>query len=282
MSLVAVQIVLSSEWTTNSCHTVSTIPCSGLLRSVSVDANTLLPISSYPVESINSSTDFQEMPASFTFNSRSDEKKEMRSVYSHRSGPLITVQGKQVQLRGSHPFTFSVEQAPISVCMDGEYGYAVSKDNYIRKFNVGSGETIHKWPVPNNSPYHHQMTVIDGKIYYCNVNTNEIIIFPTSNESTLEESRMSLEILEKPCYIADNTKHHEETVIVSGASGVGKFPIAHGFSHPEWFTRVEHAKGICVDDGGLIYVAKCQPTMICMLSQQTGKCKIIISIENWY
>jgi len=82
---------------------------------------------------------------------------------------------------------------------------------------------------------------------------------------------MSLEILEKPCYITDNTKHQEGTVIVSGASGVGKFPIRHGFSQPAWFQRTEYARGICVDDKGLIYLAKCQPSMICMLSQRTGK-----------
>ena len=212
----------------------------------------------------------QETPSTFQFRGTCDERVKTCSVYyDHHS--CLTIQKEQVQIRGSHLYTFPVEQVPISLCMDGEYGYAISKDSYIRKFNLGSGETIHKWPVPNNSPYHHQMAVINGKIYYCNVNNNEIIIFPASKESTLEESRMSLEILEKPCYITANTKHQEGTVIVSGPSGVAKFPIIHGISEPKWFSRAEHARGICVDSRGLIYVAKCQPSMICMLCPRTGK-----------
>jgi len=170
---------------------------------------------------------------------------------------------------GRH-LTLNMKQAPISVCMDLEYGYVISQDNCIRKFDLSDGKTIGEWPVPMNQPFHHQMAVINGKIYYCNVNNNEIIILPTSEEYGHKES-MVLGDVERPAYIADNMKHQKGTVIVSGASGVGKFPIMHGFSNPKWFTRVENARGVCVDDMGLIYVAKCSPSMICMLSQRTGR-----------
>jgi len=166
--------------------------------------------------------------------------------------------------------TCSPDGVPISVCMDGEYGYAIFRDNYIRKFNLVSGETIHSWAVPMNAPIHHQIAVISGRIYYCNVNNNEIIIFPTSEESALKVSVMSLGDVEKPAFIADNTKHHKETIIVGGAAGLGKYPIRHGFCEPKWFTRVEHARGICVDDRGLIYVARHNVPEITFHSQKTG------------
>jgi len=191
-------------------------------------------------------------------------------VYYYGPDSFICVQGR-VQFLGQHYFTLPVEQTPISVCMDGEYGYVICSDNHIRKFHLGSGYTICKWLVPNNRPFHHQMAVINGKIYYCNVNGDDIIIFGTNKESVIKKSIMSLGRVEKPCYIADNTKHQEETVIISGASGVAKFPVIYGFSEPKWFTRIEHVRGVCVDGRGLIYVAKCQPSMIRMLSQQTGE-----------
>ena len=215
----------------------------------------------------------QETPSHFKFCHHSDETS-ICSVYNSGAGAMILIKDETgaIELQqGKHTTTFlcPIEQPSISVCTDDDYGYEISGDNHIRKFDLPNGRTIHKWSIPMNAPIHHQMTVINGKIYYCNVNNNEIIVFPTSAKSV--NSIMSLGTLEKPAYIADNTKHKEETVIISGALGVGRFPIRHGFSDPEWLTRIEHPRGVCADQNGLIYVAKCQPSAILMLSQQTGK-----------
>jgi len=153
---------------------------------------------------------------------------------------------------------------------DGDYYYTILKQNFISKFDMATHEIKHKWPVPMNAPFRHHMAVINGKIYYCNVNNNEVIIFPTSKESSRKEF-ISLGRLEKPIYIIDNTPYQDGTVIIAGPSGVGKFPIIHGYSEPNWLTRIEHARGISVDSKGLIYVARCQPSAIYLLSQQTGK-----------
>jgi len=196
-------------------------------------------------------------------------------VYYCGAESLIKVQSTQVELQQGYRivnYSYPTWRVPISVCMDDEFGYSISKDNLIRKFELSTGKTIRRWPVPSNAPFHHQMAVINGKIYYCNVNSNEIIIFSTCKESSMKESIMTLGMLEKPCYIADNTEHQKETVIVSGPSGVGKFPIKIGFSQREWLARIEHARGICLDGRGLVYVAKCQPSMIYMLSQHRGNC----------
>ena len=215
----------------------------------------------------------QETPSHFDYTGKTDEWDATRSVYVSGHGYLMRNFNKRISVL--HPITqdeswIDIGQTPMSVCMDDEYGYALFKDGYIRKFDLSYGKILHKWPVPMNAPIQHQMTVIDGNIYYCNVNNSEIIIFPACKESSQMESIMSLGTLEKPAYISDNTKHQEETVIISGASGVGKFPVRHGFSQPEWFTTIKHARGICVDGRGLVYVAKCEPSAIYLLSQQTG------------
>jgi len=221
----------------------------------------------------STSLETQTVPTSFELDGRTEDGNQKHSVYISDSGILIMIDQKRIQIRdpAKGNIVHTMNQFPVSVCMDDEYGYAISGDNSIRKFHLSNGKTVHKWPVPMNAPIHHQMAVIDRKIYYCNVNNNEIIIFPTTIESAPKQSIMSLGRLEKPTYIADNTKHKEETVIISGASGVGKFPIRHGFSDPEWFTDSSCAKGICVDGRGMIYVARCQPPVIDLLSQQTGE-----------
>jgi len=225
----------------------------------------------------DNSEETQATPSSFQLRRASDSWKNTRSACVFNNEILINTRDGCVEFRmpdGKRTkiyMAITLEHPAISVCTDGEYGYSISEDNYIRKFQLSNGKTIGKWPVPANSPYHHQMAVINGKIYYCNVNNNEIIILSTCKESGTKESVMSLGMLEKPCYITDNTEHQEETVIISGASGVGKFPIKIGFSQREWLTRIEHARGVCVDGRGLVYVAKCQPSIMFLLSQNTGK-----------
>ena len=191
-------------------------------------ASIFIPDGSLRDDSSLESLQDQEIPSQFKLDKTMPMgEQETPSVYSHESSDsMICVCESEVQLRssGRHWSLPSMDCVPISVCMDGEYGYAISDDSCISKFDLGTGKTVHTWPVPTNAYFHQQMAVINGKIYYCNVNNNEIIIFPTSMESAPEQSIMSLGTLEKPTYIADNTKHKEETVIISGASGVGNSP----------------------------------------------------------
>ena len=212
-------------------------------------------------------------PSAFRLAQKSVTKKEIRSIaYNSESDFIMWVEGATIAIVTSTCIHGCVtERVSISGCSDGEYGYVISEDNFVRKFELSNGITLGEWPVPANSPYHHQMTVINGKIYYCNVTNNEIIIFSACKESATKASIMSLGMLERPAYIVDNTKHQKETVIISGASGVGKFPIIHGISEPEWFTPIEHARGTCLDFRGMIYMGTSPPSAICMLAQGTGR-----------
>ena len=204
---------------------------------------------------------------------------EIRSASYSKYDDVIKVGENKVRLYDSclkESWDYELEQPPISVCMDEKFGYAICNDNFIRKFDLGTARTIHKWPIPINAPFHHQMVVINEKVYYCNVKKNEIIIFSSTKESPLKESIMSLRALDKPAYIADNTKHEKETVIIAGSSSVGKFPIMRGYCQATWCITVENARGISVDARGLIYVAKCHPSEIYLLSQKRGKSRDLL------
>lgn len=164
-----------------------------------------------------------------------------------------------------------LRQYPISVCMDANFGYAISNDRHVRKFDLSTGETVDKWGGLDECKRHQQLTLVDGSICYCDPGNDQIVTIDLSDECAQPIQKMALQNFRMPVFIANNTKHDKKTLIVSGLSGIGKFPQCAGTSAPIWMRKIDRARGICVDDRGLIYAAKVRPSAICALSQKTGK-----------
>jgi len=157
----------------------------------------------------------------------------------------------------------NADEAILSVCIEddasGLIALTYSYDNHLTLYRMNRiQKTKVSWKCRDYGGSR-QVATSGDRIFLPLSLKNQIIVY---TKAGLTELIMLLKDFSSPNYVVP---YDDNSLIVSGEGGVGKFPVSK-VSESLWVTRVEGTRGVCVDDTGLIYVAKNTTKAILILS----------------
>jgi len=135
----------------------------------------------------------------------------------------------------------------LSICTDPSDDTVVIVTSFHRVNVCDEERILHQWRCHRLKSYA-QATIMFSKIVLIDSAENAVVFYNKMGRKLLT---LHPENFNKAWFTA---KYDSNNLIISGASGIGKFPVQEN-SAPEWVTDITAPRGVCVDHTGLIYAA---------------------------